>query len=84
VEEFYKEAMKHDNGLILNILDIPLGQEYWQCLPYKYWESYVFIQITDSDFPDIFILIPLPGNKPGVHPGSMWTPQFPRTIYCGQ
>jgi hypothetical protein len=28
VEEFYKEAMKHDNGLILNILDIPLGQEY--------------------------------------------------------
>jgi hypothetical protein len=36
VEEFYKEAMKQDNGLILNILDIPLGQEYRQCLPYEY------------------------------------------------
>jgi hypothetical protein len=47
IEEFYEEAMKPNNGLILNVLDIPLGQEYRQYLPYEYWLSYDFIQSTD-------------------------------------
>jgi hypothetical protein len=35
MEEFYEEGTKPDNGLILNALDIPLGQEYRQYLPYE-------------------------------------------------
>lgn len=35
LRDFFQEASKEKTGRILNVLDLKLGMEYRQCLPYQ-------------------------------------------------